>query len=102
MPEPLTPEYLKRVQTTILGLPKGPWKIEPSEHGLPDQVGPICFLETWSDLERVPVVEFISFSREAVPALFGEVARQSDVIRGLERRIRALEAAQPKAGVRHG
>lgn len=91
MPEQLTDEYLKKTQQIILGLPKGPWTVEPSEHGLPDQVGPICFLETWSDLERVPVIEFIAFAREAMPAFYGEVARQRDHIRRLERRVKQLE-----------
>ncbi|MEU9208478.1 hypothetical protein AB0D27_11125 [Streptomyces sp. NPDC048415] len=99
MPEPLSTEYLARTQKVILSLPKGPWEVEPSEHGLPDQVGPICFLETWSDRERVPVVEFIAFAREALPRYFGEVARLTDQVRVLERRIRVLQSAQ--AGVRH-
>lgn len=100
MPEPLTDDYLKRTQQAILRLPKGPWKVEPSEHGLPDQVGPICFLETWVDSERVPVLEFISFAREAMPAFFGEVCRQRDQIRALERRLRELE--QSDGGARDG
>ena len=93
MPEPLADEYLKQTQQIILAAPKGPWKIEPSEHGLPDQVGPIAFLETWVDSERAPVVEFIAFAREALPRYVGEVARLKD-------QIRALESA--KDGARHG
>jgi hypothetical protein len=93
MPEPLSDEYLSHAQKVIIGLPKGPWPVQPSEHGLPDQVGPICFLETWSDTERIPVVEFISFAREAVPALFGEVARQRDQIAVLKRQLRTLQRA---------
>jgi len=100
MPEKLPDEYLARTQKVIIGLPKGPWPVVPSEHGLPDQVGPICFLETWVDNERVPVVEFIAFARDAVPALYGEVARQRDQIRRLERQLRDLRTAN--GGVRHG
>uniref|UniRef100_A0ABW4IK73 Uncharacterized protein n=1 Tax=Streptomyces caeni TaxID=2307231 RepID=A0ABW4IK73_9ACTN len=100
MHEPLSDEYLKKTQQIILHLPKGPWKVEPSEHGLPDQVGPICFLETWVDSERVPVVEFIAFARDAIPAFYGETARQRDRIRALERRVRELEDARD--GASHG
>ncbi|MEV7684521.1 hypothetical protein [Streptomyces bungoensis] len=98
MPEPLSDEYLKQTQQVLVRLPKGPWKVEPNEHGLPDQVGPICFLETWGDSERLPVVEFISFARDAMPAFYGEVARQRDHIRALERRIRDLESQNGGAG----
>lgn len=93
MPEPLSAEYLSRVQKAIVALPQGPWNVEPNEHGLPDQVGPICFLETWNDAERIPVVEFISFAREAVPALVGEVAQQRSQIAELQRQLRAQRAA---------
>ncbi|HEY6116296.1 MAG TPA: hypothetical protein VI172_10085 [Candidatus Dormibacteraeota bacterium] len=93
-------EYLVKTQKVILGLPKGPWNVEASEHGLPDQVGPICFLETWVDRERIPVVEFISFAREALPRYVGEVSRQQDRITQLELRIKQLESAQE--GGRHG
>ncbi|MFI1767456.1 hypothetical protein ACH41H_36155 [Streptomyces sp. NPDC020800] len=94
MPEPLSDDYLKQTQKIILGLPHGPWDVVPNDHGLPDQVGPICFLETWSDTERLPVVEFISFAREAVPAYVGEVARQRDQIVRLQRRVDQLEKAR--------
>lgn len=93
MPEPLSAEYLSRVQKVIVALPKGPWNVEPNEHGLPDQVGPIAFLETWSDTERIPVVEFISFAREAVPALLGEVAQQRSQIAELRRQLSVLRAS---------
>ncbi|MCX3059610.1 LapA family protein [Streptomyces beihaiensis] len=98
MHEPLTGDYLKRTQQVILGLPNGPWKVEPSEHGEPDRVGPISFLETWSDDERLPVIEFIAFAREALPAYLGEVARQRDRIRALERRVRQLEQERVRIG----
>ncbi|SHI65249.1 hypothetical protein [Streptomyces sp. 3214.6] len=84
MPEPLDDEYLKKTQRIVMAAPKGPWEVVPSEHGLPDQVGPICFLETWTDSERLPVVEFISFAREALPRYVGEVARLKDLVRQLE------------------
>ena len=100
MREPLSLEYLTKTQRIILGLPKGPWEVEPSEHGLPDQVGPICFLETWSDQERVPVVEFIAFAREAMPRYVGEVARLKDQVRRLERQLAAEQ--KTNGGVRHG
>lgn len=100
MPEPLDTDYLKKTQQIIVGLPPGPWEVEPNDHGLPDQVGPICFLETWVDSERVPVVEFVSFAREALPRYVGEISRQRDEIRDLKRRIQQLENA--KGGGRHG
>ncbi|MCQ9178733.1 hypothetical protein KMT30_06745, partial [Streptomyces sp. IBSBF 2953] len=86
MPEPLDAEYLTKTQRIIADVPSGPWEVMANEHGLPDQVGPICFLETWSDSERIPVVEFIAFAREALPRYVGEVAR-------LKNRLRVLEAA---------
>ncbi|WP_406168988.1 hypothetical protein [Streptomyces sp. NBC_00996] len=85
MPEPLSAEYLKETQRIIAAVPKGPWEVEPSEHGLPDQVGPICFLETWVDSDRLTVVEFIAFAREALPRYVGEIARLKDQVRRLER-----------------
>jgi hypothetical protein len=85
MPEPLTDEYVATTLRVITAVPKGPWEVEANEHGLPDQVGPIAFLETWSDSERLPIVEFIAFAREALPRYVGEVARLKDQIRQLER-----------------
>lgn len=101
MPEPLNLDYLRQAQRIIAVVPPGPWPVEAAEDGrLPDQVGPICFLETWSDQERVPVVEFISFAREALPRFVGEASRQNDRIRELEQRVRELERAE--GGVRDG
>lgn len=91
MPEPLNDDCLKTTQQIIIDLPPGPWEIQPNEHGLPDQVGPIAFLETWVDSERVPVIEFIAFAREALPRYLGEVSRQRDEIRDLKRRLKQLE-----------
>jgi hypothetical protein len=84
-------EDFKATQAIIAAAPQGPWKIEPSEHGLPDQIGPIAFLETWVDSERLPVMEFIEHAREALPRYLGACARQQDRIRELERRVRQLE-----------
>lgn len=84
MPEPLDDEYLKKTLRIVAATPNGPWKVEPNEYGLPDQVGPVCFLETWVDSERIPVVEFIAFAREALPRYVGEVARLKDRVRRLE------------------
>ncbi|WP_329214963.1 hypothetical protein OG352_05640 [Streptomyces sp. NBC_01485] len=84
MPEPLTDEYLKETQRIVAAAPTGPWAVEPNEYGLPDQVGPICYLETWADTQRIPVVEFIAFAREALPRYVGEVARLKDRVRELE------------------
>jgi hypothetical protein len=101
MPEPMSADALAEAQRRIMRLPKGPWPVEPPEAGrLPDQVGPICFLETWSDDERLPVVEFISWARDAVPAFVGEVARQRDLIKRLERALKAArgEAAGASCG----
>ncbi|MET7477946.1 hypothetical protein ABZT17_26765 [Streptomyces sp. NPDC005648] len=94
MPEPLTTEYMQKTQQIIAAAPVGPWNVEPSTHGLPDQVGPIAFLETWADTERIPVVEFISHAREALPRYVGEVSRQQALIQTLEQRIRDLESGQ--------
>ncbi|MGW3152699.1 hypothetical protein [Streptomyces sp. NPDC001089] len=94
MPEPMEDEYLRRTQQLILRLPRGPWPVDLPEHGLlPDRVGPICFLETWNDNERLPVVEFISFAREALPRYVGEVSRLKDQVRLLERKLRATQRA---------
>ncbi|MFF7966690.1 hypothetical protein ACFZC3_15150 [Streptomyces sp. NPDC007903] len=86
-------DYVRRTKTIIIGLPQGPWLIEPSEFGPPEQVGPIATLQTWDEDEQPVVVEFISFAREALPAYVGEVCRQRDHIADLERRLaRALRA----------
>lgn len=87
MPEPLGDEYLKKTQRIVADVPAGPWDVVANEHGLPDQVGPICFLETWHDRERIAVVEFIAHAREALPRYIGEVARQRDRIHALERAL---------------
>ncbi|MCM1977193.1 hypothetical protein [Streptomyces sp. G1] len=99
MPDPLDREYLSETQRIIAEVPAGPWPVEPSEHGVPDQVGPICYLETWSVHDRLPVVEFIAHAREALPRYVGEVSRQANHIRVLEARIRQLESQ--KGGARH-
>ncbi len=75
MPEPLTDEYLKEIQARVTAAPKGPWKVEPNEYGVPDQVGPVAFIQTWVDAELLPTVEFIGHARADLPALIGEVAR---------------------------
>lgn len=100
MPEPLTSEYLRKTQRIVADVPAGPWEVEPSEHGLPDQVGPIAFLETWVDRDRLPVVELIAHAREALPRYVGEVSRQRDEIRVLKRRVQQLERTE--GGDRHG
>lgn len=87
MPEPLDDAYRRETQRIVAAVPKGPWVVEPSEHGLPDQVGPIAFLETWVDSERLPVVEFIAFAREALPRYVGEVARLKAHVTDLEKRL---------------
>jgi len=95
VPEPLTSDYLRKTQQIVAAVPAGPWEVEPSEHGLlPDQVGPIAFLETWVDRDRLPVVEFIAHAREALPCYVGEVSRQRVEIRELKRRVQQLERAE--------
>lgn len=84
MGEPLDDEYLKKTQQIITAVPNGPWKVEPNEHGLPDEVGPICYMETWLDKDRLPVAEFIAFAREALPRYVGEVARLNALVQQLE------------------
>jgi hypothetical protein len=93
MPEPLADAYLKEIQDRVTDAPKGPWNVEPNEYGVPDQVGPIAYVQTWVDAELLPTIEFIGHARKDVPALIGEVARLKDQIRMLER---------AKDGVRHG
>ncbi|MFJ9114420.1 hypothetical protein ACIRJO_02605 [Streptomyces sp. NPDC102394] len=77
MPEPMTAEELKKTQAIIAAAPKGPWRIESVEPPrLPDQIGPICFLETWVDSERLPVLQFIEHARDALPRYMGALAQQ--------------------------
>ncbi|WP_155054521.1 hypothetical protein [Streptomyces blattellae] len=88
MHEPIDAAYMKETQRLIQAAPKGPWKVEPTDDGrLPDQVGPICFLETWVDSERIGVVEFISHAREALPRYMGAAARQQDEIERLRAEV---------------
>lgn len=96
MSEPLTAEDMAKTQRIVAAVPPGPWEIPASEHGLPDQIGPVCFLETWVESERVPVLEFIQHAREALPQYLGIAARQQDRIRQLERRIRELEGGDSR------
>lgn len=99
MPEPLTVDYLRRTQDIVSAVPNGPWPPVPNDYGVPDAVGPISFLETASDEYQMPVIEFVSHAREALPRYVGEVSRQEAKIRTLEARIRQLEA---KAGEHRG
>lgn len=98
MPERMSDDALVEAQRRIMRLPKGPWPVEPNEHGLPDQVGPVAFLQTWKTDEQLPVVEFISWARDAVPAFVGEVARQRDLIKRLERELKAARREAAGAG----
>ncbi|MFJ8153876.1 hypothetical protein [Streptomyces sp. NPDC094468] len=88
MPEPLSDDYLRRTQEIIASVPKGPWEPIPSDFGAPDGVGPISYLETASEDYQAPVVQLVSHAREALPRYVGEVARQRDRIRDLERQLR--------------
>ncbi|MGW1001731.1 hypothetical protein [Streptomyces sp. NPDC002520] len=99
MPEPLTDDYLRTTQQIIAAVPAGPWEPTPNDHGAPDGVGPISFLETGSDEYQMPIVQFVGHAREALPRYVGEVSRQRDQIRALERRVRQLE--QAGGGERH-
>jgi hypothetical protein len=94
MPEPLPDEYLRRTQEIIASVPNGPWEPIPSEYGAPDGVGPISFLETASDEYQAPVIALVSHAREALPRYVGEVSRQRDRIRDLERQLRNLKRSQ--------
>lgn len=100
MPEPIAPEYLRETQQIIADVPNGPWEPISNDYGQPDGVGPICFLETASDQYQMPVIQFISHAREALPRYVGEVARQRAEIRALEHRVRQLEHAN--GGARDG
>lgn len=88
MPEPMSHEYLKETQTRIAGLPPGPWEVRASEHGIPDSVGPISYIETWASQDQLPVVEFVGFARDALPRFVGEVARLRARVSELERRAK--------------
>lgn len=99
MPEPLSVEYLRETQQLIAAVPAGPWEPITNDYGQPDAVGPISFLETASDEYQVPIIQLVSHAREALPRYVGEVSRQRDEIRALERRVRQLEQAQ--GGDRH-
>jgi hypothetical protein len=100
VPEPIDPEYLRETQRIIAAVPNGPWEPVTNDYGVPDAVGPISFLETASDEYQVPVILFVEHAREALPRYLGEVSRQADRIRILERRVRALESARDGAHVR--
>lgn len=83
-----TAEELKKTQDIITAIPKGPWEVESPDAGrLPDQVGPVAFLETWVDSDRVPVLLFIEHAREALPRYMGAVARLMAENAALKRRI---------------
>lgn len=86
-------EDLAETQRIITSVPSGPWRPEASEHGAPLAVGPICWLETYDGDHQVPVIEFISHAREALPRYMGEVSR-------LRQRAALLE--RMNAGARHG
>ena len=100
MPEPISDEYLRRTQEIIASVPNGPWEPIPSEHGEPDGVGPITFLETASDRYHVPVILFVGHAREALPRYVGEVSRQRVRISDLERQLRVM--TQRTGGDRRG
>ncbi|MBY8341951.1 hypothetical protein LXH13_06465 [Streptomyces spinosirectus] len=88
-----TDEDLKKTQDIIAAAPHGPWTIESVEPPrLPDQAGPICFLETWVDSERLPVLQFIEHARDALPRYMGAVARLKAENAALKRR---LEGGRP-------
>ncbi|MFI6248971.1 hypothetical protein [Streptomyces sp. NPDC051016] len=91
MPEPLPDDYLEKTQQLITAVPVGPWEPITNDYGVPDGVGPVSFLETASDEYQVPVIALVSHAREALPRYVGEVARQRDLIRELERQIRVLK-----------
>ncbi|MGW1796859.1 hypothetical protein ACWCQN_12820 [Streptomyces sp. NPDC001984] len=100
MPEPLEREYLTKTQQIIAAVPSGPWEPIPNDYGVPDAVGPICYLETASDEYQMPVITFVSHAREALPRYVGEVARLTSLVAELERRLKALE--RETGGARHG
>ncbi|WAZ20244.1 hypothetical protein STRCI_001345 [Streptomyces cinnabarinus] len=99
-PEPLTAAYLRETQQIVAAVPNGPWEPVPNDFGLVDAVGPISYLECFDGEQQVPVIEFVRHAREALPRYVGEVSRQADRIRILERRVRALESAQGGGHVR--
>jgi len=84
MPEPLDDAYLKKTQRIVAAVPNGPWEPVSNDYGVPDAVGPISFLETASDEYQVPVIDFVSHAREALPRYVGEVARLQAYVADLE------------------
>ncbi|MFJ2004727.1 hypothetical protein [Streptomyces chartreusis] len=91
MSEPsIDAEYVKKTQDIITAVPAGPWEVDSVPDGrLPDQVGPICFLETWVHADHLPVIQFISHAREALPRYMGAYARQQVEIDRLRQEIAA-------------
>lgn len=94
MLEPLTDEELHATQQIIAAVPNGPWDPITNDYGMPDAVGPISFLETASDEYQVPVIQFVSHAREALPRYMGICARQRDQIRDLERQLEAAAGGE--------
>ncbi|MFF9097626.1 hypothetical protein ACF1AX_31450 [Streptomyces sp. NPDC014802] len=92
-PPAVRAEDIAETQRIITTVPSGPWRVEASEHGAPVSVGPICWLETYDGDHQVPVIEFISHAREALPRYMGEVSR-------LRQRAALLE--RMNGGARHG
>ncbi|MEU7403857.1 hypothetical protein [Streptomyces sp. NPDC044948] len=91
MPEPIPPEYLRETQDIVAAVPNGPWEAVTNDYGTPDAVGPISFLECFDGTKQVPVVQFVQHAREALPRYVGEVARQRNEMRLMQRRIEQLE-----------
>ncbi|MFJ6730068.1 hypothetical protein ACIQPQ_34730 [Streptomyces sp. NPDC091281] len=98
MLEPMPTEYLRETQQLVAAVPRGPWEPVSNDHGLPDAVGPISYLECFDGDTQVPVILFVQHAREALPRYVGEVSRQRTEITFLQRRIAQME----KTGGAHG
>lgn len=71
-----TRDELKKTQDIITAVPHGPWEIRSAEPPLlPDSIGPVSYIETWVDSDRVPVLKFIEHARDALPRYMGAIAR---------------------------
>ncbi|MEV7871453.1 hypothetical protein AB0P17_36380 [Streptomyces sp. NPDC088124] len=83
MHEPLTPAYLREIQTRITETRPGPWPVTGGDGAV--GFGPFSWVEAWDDTELGPAIEFCRHARTDVRALLGEVARLTDRLGQMER-----------------
>ncbi|MET9158232.1 hypothetical protein ABZX56_10930 [Streptomyces parvulus] len=100
MPEPISPDYLRKTQNIVASVPVGPWEPTSNDYGTPDAVGPISYLECFDGTVQQPVIQFVQHAREALPRYVGEVSRQANEIKLLKATIEQMRTAD--RGARHG